>query len=99
MEERMEEHLTFPVGDISLEGLFSTPQDTPQIGAILCHPHPLYGGEMRNNVVSALADTFQKAGIATLRFNFRGVGQSGGQHGEGEAELEEQGEEEDYEDD
>lgn len=84
----MEEHVTFPVGDITLEGLFSTPQDTPQMGAVLCHPHPLYGGEMRNNVVSALADAFQKIEIATLRFNFRGVGQSGGQHGEGEAELE-----------
>lgn len=88
MEDRTEEQVTFPVGDINLEGLFSTPQDTPQIGAVLCHPHPLYGGEMRNNVVSALTDTFQKADIATLRFNFRGVGQSGGQHGEGEAELE-----------
>jgi hypothetical protein len=43
---------------------------------------------MHNNVVSALVDAFQKAGLATLRFNFRGVGKSGGAHGEGEAELE-----------
>jgi hypothetical protein len=78
----------FPVGDITLEGLFWTPGQTPTIGAVLCHPHPLYGGEMRNNVVSALAEAFQQAGVATLRFNFRGVGRSGGEHGGGEAEVE-----------
>ena len=58
------------------------------MGAVICHPHPQYGGEMRNNVVSALTAAFQEAGITTLRFNFRGVGQSGGSHGEGEAEVE-----------
>ena len=84
----MEEHITFPVGDITLEGLFSSPAQTPAQGAVICHPHPQYGGEMRNNVVSALSAAFQEAGIATLRFNFRGVGQSGGSHGEGEAEVE-----------
>ncbi len=84
----MEEHITFPVGTISLEGLFSSPSTAPSIGAVICHPHPQYGGEMRNNVVSTLTLAFQEAGIATLRFNFRGVGQSGGSHGEGEAEIE-----------
>lgn len=84
----MEEHVTFPVGDIALEGLLSSPTPNPTIGAVVCHPHPLYGGEMHNNVVSALIDAFHKAGIATLRFNFRGVGNSGGAHGQGEAELE-----------
>ncbi|MGH7962817.1 MAG: alpha/beta hydrolase [Candidatus Binatia bacterium] len=84
----MEEQVTFPVGDITLEGLLWSPSQTPHIGAVLCHPHPLYGGDMRNNVVSALAVALQQAGIATLRFNFRGVGRSGGTHGEGEAEVE-----------
>lgn len=84
----MEEQVTFSAGDITLEGLFQTPTPTPAIGAVLCHPHPLYGGEMHNNVVSALMAAFQQAGIATLRFNFRGVGRSGGSHGQGEAELE-----------
>lgn len=84
----MEEQMTFPVGDISLEGLFSSPPTAPSIGAVICHPHPQYGGEMRNTVVSALTLAFQEAGLATLRFNFRGVGHSGGSHGEGEAEVE-----------
>ena len=87
----MEEHITFPVGDdstpLTLEGLLSTAPQAPAIGAVLCHPHPLYGGEMHNNVVSALAHAFQKENIATLRFNFRGVGHSEGAHDEGVAEC------------
>ena len=87
----MEEHITFPVGEgadaITLEGLLSTSQ-APTLGAVLCHPHPLYGGEMHNNVVSALAHAFQKENIATLRFNFRGAGRSEGAHDEGVAERE-----------
>ena len=88
----MEEHITFPVGEgadaITLEGLLSTSDRAPALGAVLCHPHPLYGGEMHNNVVSALAHAFQKENIATLRFNFRGVGRSEGSHDEGVAERE-----------
>ena len=83
----MEEHVTFPVGDITLEGLLSIPSQTPKVGAVICHPHPLYGGEMHNNIVSALVDAFQAVGIATLRFNFRGVGNSEGEHDEGNAEV------------
>jgi alpha/beta superfamily hydrolase len=86
--ESVEEHVMFPVGDITLEGLFWAPQQTPKVAAVLCHPHPLYGGEMHNNIVSALANALQQAGVATLRFNFRGVGHSGGEHGGGEAEIE-----------
>ncbi len=87
-EELVEEQVTFSAGEIELEGLFATPTQPPIIGAVVCHPHPLYGGEMHNNVVSALVAAFQQQGIATLRFNFRGVGRSGGSHGEGVAELE-----------
>lgn len=84
----MEESVTFPVGDITLEGLLLLPpEQTPSTGVVLCHPHPLYGGDMYNNVVTALASACQLAGMATLRFNFRGVGQSGGSHGEGKAEI------------
>lgn len=89
-EDAVEQPVTFPVGDgpdaLQLEGLFSTPDAPPRGGVVVCHPHPLYGGEMRNNVVSALTAAFQKAGLATLRFNFRGVGQSQGKHDEGVAE-------------
>ena len=78
----------FPVGTIALEGLYSAPTQAAQIGAVVCHPHPLYGGEMHNNVVSALVQVLQQAGIATLRFNFRGVGRSGGSHEQGNGEVE-----------
>lgn len=77
-----------PEGAISLEGLYSAPTQASQIGAVVCHPHPLYGGEMHNNVVSALVQSFQQTGIATLRFNFRGVGRSGGSHDQGNGEVE-----------
>ncbi len=85
----MEEHVTFPVGDITLEGLLISlpPEQTPSTGVVLCHPHPLYGGDMYNNVVTALTSAYQLAGMATLQFNFRGVGKSGGSHGEGKTEI------------
>jgi alpha/beta superfamily hydrolase len=61
---------------------------TPKGGFVLCHPHPLYGGDMDNPVVVRAADVAREAGFATLRFNFRGVGGSGGIHEEGEGEQE-----------
>jgi alpha/beta superfamily hydrolase len=84
----MEEKVTFQAGNLTLEGLLWTPAGGGEKGAVLCHPHPLYGGDMHNNVVSALAEALQKQNIATLRFNFRGTGQSEGSHGGGEAEKE-----------
>ena len=83
----MEEQITFPVGALALEGLFSMPAHPPACGVVVCHPHPLYGGNMRNNVVTALTEAFQQAGMLTLRFNFRGVGRSQGQHDQGETEV------------
>jgi alpha/beta superfamily hydrolase len=87
-ERAVEEHVTFQVGDIALEGLLWLPPSPPAIAVVLCHPHPLYGGNMHNNIVTALAEAFQQAGMMTLRFNFRGVGESGGTRGEGQAEVE-----------
>jgi uncharacterized protein len=54
--------------------------------AAIAHPHPQYGGDMYNNVVDALYRALPAAGIAAVRFNFRGVGRSGGVHDGGDAE-------------
>lgn len=54
--------------------------------AIVCHPHPLFGGTLHNKVVHSAAETIVRAGIPTLRFNFRGAGGSGGRHDHGRGE-------------
>lgn len=79
-----------PCGNLVLEGILEIPegQGNPVPGAVICHPHPLYGGNMYNNVARALKKTFLERGIASLRFNFRGTGRSEGSHGNGTAELE-----------
>jgi alpha/beta superfamily hydrolase len=55
---------------------------------IVCHPHPLYGGSLKNKVVHILAETFNAMGMLSISFNFRGVGKSGGHfdHGVGESD-------------
>jgi len=55
---------------------------------VVCHPHPLYGGTMSSNVVFGICQALAERSIAALRFNFRGVGKSGGEFGEGIAEQE-----------
>src|SRR5713226_5957071 len=67
---------------VTLEALVAEPP-TPRGGVVICHPHPLYGGDMDNPVVVRLAEVFGEMGLATLRFNFRGTGQSTGAHGAG----------------
>src|SRR5262245_42235392 len=59
---------------------------TERAAMVLCHPHPQYGGTMRSIVISALFDSLPPAGVACLRFNFRGVETSGGEHDHGDAE-------------
>ena len=59
--------------------------DAPS-AAVVCHPHPLFGGTMHNKVVHAAAEAIVDAGIPVLRFNFRGVGGSGGTHDGGRGE-------------
>ena len=56
--------------------------------AVVCHPHPLYGGTMDNKVVVSVARALQEQGISTVRFNFRGVGTSVGSYAEGLGETE-----------
>ena len=56
-------------------------------GVVICHPHPLFGGSMYNNVVEAVEEGFVLSGFSTLRFNFRGVGDSEGAYDEGNGEV------------
>jgi alpha/beta superfamily hydrolase len=71
---------------LMLEGLLSNPGgDAP--AAVVCHPHPRYGGSMHNNVVEAIVQAMHRLGYATLRFNCRGVGGSEGEHGDGPEEV------------
>jgi alpha/beta superfamily hydrolase len=71
-----------------LEALHEAPDAGQRVtrAAVICHPHPLYGGTMHNKVVFRLARSARRAGAAVLRFNFRGVGQSAGAHDEGKGE-------------
>ena len=82
-----EEHITFMSGDLRLEGIIATPVGKGRFPVvILCHPHPLYGGDMYDHVISTVAQALLNRGIATLRFNFRGVGESQGSYGRGQGE-------------
>jgi len=74
-------------GDHLLEGLFAK-GSFDLTAAIVCHPHPLYGGSMDNGVVETVQKVLRRGGCSTLRFNFRGVGRSGGSYGDGEGEAE-----------
>ena len=82
----MEELVSFDTaGGARLEGSLG-PVEAARGGLVLCHPHPLYGGDMDNPVVVRAAEVARESGLTTLRFNFRGVGGSGGSHDRGEGE-------------
>ncbi len=81
-----ERRVSIPAGPHQLEAAFE--KGLRSEGAVLCHPHPLYGGNMDNNVVMALRRSLATLGWSTLRFNFRGVGSSGGSYGDGGGETE-----------
>jgi hypothetical protein len=82
----MEEAVRIQAGPVSLEGLLG--RGPGGRGVVVTHPHPLYGGDMHNNVVEALVDAYAEAGFTTLRFNFRGAGGSEGRYENGEGETE-----------
>jgi alpha/beta superfamily hydrolase len=85
----MSQHITFTANDLILEGVFTLLKPREQTsGLVLCHPHPLRGGDMENNVIRALDSAFAAAGFGVLRFNFRGVGDSQGHYAEGIGEQE-----------
>jgi uncharacterized protein len=79
-----EERVFFGKDRVRLEGLFAVAGGMK--GAVISHPHSLMGGDMRNPVVETVAQALFDAGISTLRFNFRGVGGSGGHFDEGRGE-------------
>jgi alpha/beta superfamily hydrolase len=88
MARRIEAHdIPGPAG--ILESLLEEPEDrAPQMAALVCHPHPLYGGTMHNKVVYRLARGLRRSGAVVLRFNFRGVGRSHGEHAHLAGEIE-----------
>jgi alpha/beta superfamily hydrolase len=76
-----------PMGDFRLEAEVHVPEGSSRApAAVIAHPDPQYGGDMHNNVVAGIYEGLARRGRAVLRFNFRGVGRSGGTLGEGGAE-------------
>lgn len=82
----MEKKITFRSDQLRLEGMYN--QLSGSSGAVITHPHPLYGGDMSNPVVESLVHSFNRKNITTLRFNFRGVRGSEGSHDGGVGEQE-----------
>ena len=81
-----EERVYFEAGGAGIEGLLSPDKGTFKGAIIICHPHPLFGGDMHNTVVVALAQIAAMWDFTSLRFNFRGVGESTGTFGSGISE-------------
>lgn len=79
------EALIVAADGIRLEARVAIPQGA-RAGLVCAHPHPLHGGDMDSPVVVRVVEAASALGLATCRFNFRGVGQSTGSHGEGKAE-------------
>lgn len=86
--ESTELFLAGPAGRI--ECLADVPESGEErpVTAVICHPHPLHGGTLRNKVVTIIERSLRELGLHTLRFNFRGVGKSEGTFGDGQGELE-----------
>ncbi len=81
-------NLFVPASHGQLEAILKEPEGEPRGVALVCHPHPLGGGTMHNKVAYRAASGLIDAGLATLRFNFRGVGASTGEHDDGDGEKE-----------
>jgi Predicted hydrolase of the alpha/beta superfamily len=79
-------NLFIPVAHGRLEAIIKEPSAEPSGVALVLHPHPLFGGTMHNKVVFRAAAGLNDVGFVTLRINFRGVGQSTGEHDQGRGE-------------
>ena len=86
MMDGQTQEITFTSDGLALEGILHLPDSSPSPAVAVCHPHPLYGGDMHNSVVVALCRAAAARGIAALRFNFRGVGRSQGSFADGVGE-------------
>ena len=86
MTDMREEKVYWNNGNLKIEGLFW--KTSGESGVVICHPHPLMGGSMHNNVVEAIQEAFSSQNYTTLRFNFRGAGNSTGNYDEGRGEQE-----------
>jgi alpha/beta superfamily hydrolase len=76
--------VSFLSGGLVLEGILSIPESDGLFPAVIvCHPNPLYGGSMDNNVVNSISETVARASLVAFKFNFRGVGGSEGEFGQG----------------
>lgn len=83
-----EDALYIPGPEGQLESIVrKTLEPAQPIVAVLCHPHPLYQGTMQNKVITTLARTCDLLGIDSIRFNYRGVGESQGSYGNIEGEV------------
>lgn len=72
-----------------MEALLEAPDNGPPVeAAVVCHPHPLFGGTLHNKVVHRMARALRSLGSVVLRFNFRGVNRSQGEHSHGIGEVE-----------
>ncbi len=76
-----------PAGMLEVSVDFPDPAEARGGLAIVCHPHPLEGGTMHNKVVTMAARSLRELGLATVRFNFRGVGMSEGSYDNGRGET------------
>lgn len=81
------ESLTLPGAAGGLEALLNLGAPGAKYSALVCHPHPLFGGTMHNKVVYHAMKVLNGFGFPVLRFNFRGVGASAGEHDEGRGEI------------
>ena len=88
-EQTGEQRLSLPGPAGVLEAVLTVPATIADLTtvAVVCHPHPLQGGTMDNKVVSTLVRLYRDRGLRVLRFNFRGVGGSSGQHAEAVGEV------------
>ena len=76
-----------PSGKLECAADVPDPQDERPATMVLCHPHPLHGGTMHNKVVTIMERAMRELGLRTVRFNFRGAGESEGEHDEGYGET------------